>query len=172
MTSAKIRIEIIDDSGNEDPSAEQDEDESNVSNSVIKTKEKDEKLAKKAVAMYFLKLAMKQTEEVADQALNVWYQTEEDYLGQTNVSNAKTAISIAKSIGTTAMAGFSIEKHFGTVGVVARAAVLTVSGLFTTAYNAYMNVQKSYISLDNQAYSQYYNSERYGLINGSSGTEN
>lgn len=119
------------------------------------------------------KYAMSLASRIANDYIDSWWMLEEDYVGQTNVSNAKAVIGIVSNVGKSTINGaLTGAKIGGAPGAIIGAAIgLTTSG-FDTALKARATVVNEYRSLEETAYSQYFSGVRYGLINGGRGTEN
>ena len=109
----------------------------------------------------------------AEDYIDSWWLLEEDYVGQTNVNNAKTVIGIVSNIGKSTINGaLTGAKVGGAVGAVVGAAIGLGKSVTDTVFGARKVLVDEYRSLEQTAYSQYFSGVRNGLISGSRGTEN
>lgn len=164
----KIIVQIMDETGTaiseKSPSPFPSSNKTDISQTTKSGKKDKESAAKFQVFWEFAQKTWNDVKSDAEYGVGNWYSREEDYIGQTNVEKAKEAISIASSIGKAAAAGFEAG---GTVGAVVGVAL----SVGQTIINARKTVVDEYSQLDSAAYSQYYNSKRAGLVNGSKGTQ-
>lgn len=103
--------------------------------------------------------------QLAEYGINKYGTLEEDYKGQVAVQNAKTAISRVASVASSTIVGFKVA---GTAGAVTGA----VLGTLSVGLSVAKDYADAYQQLDEVAYSKYYYGKRYGLVDGSKGTEN
>lgn len=92
-------------------------------------------------------------------------QLEENYIAQNAVSVASSAIGIASTMTSSIGAGAAIG---GPIGAAVGAAI----GAAKIGTNIMHMYENAYRELDEKAYSKYFYSSRYGLIDGNRGTEN
>lgn len=175
MASEHIIVQIIDDTrltpSESAPSPDLSADKHSPEPEMKKPKKKDkddEKSVRKQLTVMFAKEAEEAVVKTADDIANGWYNIEEDYTGQTSYQNAKKIIGLGVAIGKGAYAVATATSTLEVVG--AAIGIATVVANF--GISAFKTVASEYVDLDKTAYSQYYNTERYGLINGSMGTEN
>lgn len=170
----KITIEIIDSTADDPVSPDQPSSETGADSTTEggKKNNKTEKDPRKELLVKALKAGFDQTLDLAERTASLWYNLEDDYVGQTNVSNAMTAIKSAESvISATVTLG-----KIGSLAGITGAAVGVVAGLtgggISLLINARKTVVNEYQQLDQVAYSQYFSGVRYGLVSGGRGTEN
>lgn len=170
MANQKITITIIDETGGSAaPSPAQDEDESQNE----KDKKKKSILSpKQHLALSYMEQFGSQVLTAAQEAIDTRYSLEEDYVGQTNLQNAVKAISIASGFAKSIYTGAVSGAKAGAVGAVVGAVVSSSLYAGKTILAAQISLTNQARSMDQQAYGQYFNSVRYGLINDSHGTEN
>lgn len=171
----KITIEIIDSTADEPVSPDQASSKTGADSTTEggKKNNKREIDPRKQLVIDFVKGTADKTIELAERGASLWYNMEDDYIGQTNVSNAMVAIKSTENIISSAV---SIGKVGFVIGGAAGAAVGAAAGLIGGGISLFINAHKTVINeyqqLDQIAYSQYFSGVRYGLINGSRGTEN
>lgn len=101
----------------------------------------------------------------AEEMINSYYNLEENYKANTDVTNIKTAINGVSSIVQGAVSGAAVGGWIGAI----------IGGVTATVKQG-IEVGKTYMSeaerLAELAYNKRYKSEALGLIDGSRGTEN
>ena len=129
-------------------------------------------VSKSVMAVYIANQIKNNIIQTATMAWNRYVDMKEDYLAQNNMNTVRAYTSMAKSYGTSMVAGAKIGSAFGPVGAVVGAAVVAVGNGVNRFIN-YKVEMANYNEQNNAANAQTnFSRVRMGLIDGGRGTEN
>lgn len=172
----KITIEILSSEGDSSQTKEQ-KPENDVKKALNKIMHplKNSSLSDKAsfvVVVYALEQARKMLVQGADYMFGRYYSLTEDYIGQTNYQNIKTAYGKVTGGVSSIFGGALVGSLAGPVGAVAGAVI----GAFSWGVGEHTQNQSIlsnyYQDLNSTNLNTQYNRTRAGLINEGRGTEN
>ena len=163
-----ITVKIISETVQDSPSADNGADDNKAP-----SPEADDKKKISAVNSFASQITKTITSEIVSDAnyyMGRYYSMAEDYKGQQNNANTMKIINMTTGLASTSFRFGKLGAAFGPIGAVIGATI----GVGVSLARNYMSATKEYnnamLAIQENAYSNYFYSERAGYIDGSRGT--
>lgn len=129
-------------------------------------------VGKSVLVSYAFSQASQSIKSAISLSVSRYFALKEDYLGETALKNALTAVNKTVSFGTSVLGGAAAGSLIGPVGTAAGAMIGAIGWATNEVISGVQTYNASMLEIGTSAYQSAFANERYGLINGGRGTEN
>lgn len=129
-------------------------------------------VGKSVLVSYAFSQASAQIKSAVSLSVSRYFSLKEDYLGETTLQNALTAVNKTMSFGTAVLGGAATGSLLSPVGTAAGAMIGAIGWATGEVISGIQTHNATMLEIGTSAKQSAFAQERYGLINGGRGTEN